>query len=97
MLAPTTRCEATAECKVLLYYIMCTLGAHLRNHRSLIVTSLLHAIFHLDTFAPSYLPDPEISLEYIGVGAILGEVKNHIKAFMLHPVKDQSGLLIEDP
>ena len=42
----------------------------------------------------------EISLESskdVGVGAILGGVNNHIKAFMLHPLKDQRGLLIEDP
>ena len=41
---------------------------------------------------------PEISLESsedVGVGAILGGVYNHINAFMLHPLKDQSSLLIE--
>ena len=35
------------------------------------------------------------SSEDIGVGTILGGVNNHIKAFMLHPLKDQRGLLIK--
>ena len=42
----------------------------------------------------------EISLESsenVGVGAILGGVNNHIKAFMLYPLKDQRCLLTEGP
>ena len=37
----------------------------------------------------------EMSLESskdLGVGAILGRANNHIKAFMLHPLKDQKSL-----
>ena len=33
----------------------------------------------------------------VGVGTILGGVNNHIKAFMLHPLKDQRDLLTEGP
>ena len=43
---------------------------------------------------------PRDLLEYsedVGVSAILGGVNNHIKAFMLHPLKDLRGLLIEGP
>ena len=32
------------------------------------------------------------SSEGVGVGAILGGVNNHIKEFMLHPLKDQRSL-----
>ena len=42
----------------------------------------------------------EISLESsedIGVGTILGGVINHIKASMLHLLKDQRDLLVEGP
>ena len=35
--------------------------------------------------------------EDVGVGAILGGVNNHIKAFIFYPIKDQRGLLIEGP
>ena len=37
------------------------------------------------------------SSEDVGMGAILGRANNHIKAFMLHPLKDQRGQLIEGP
>ena len=35
------------------------------------------------------------SSEDVGVGTILGGVDSHIKVFMLHPLKDQSGLFIK--
>ena len=35
------------------------------------------------------------SSEDVGEGAILGGVNNYTKAFMLHPLKDQRGLLVE--
>ena len=37
------------------------------------------------------------SSEDVGVGTILGGVNNHIKAVMLHPLKDQRCPLIEGP
>ena len=37
------------------------------------------------------------SSEDVGGECGLGGVNNHIKAFMPHPLKDQSGLLIEGP
>ena len=53
-------------------------------------------------FEVAYMHIPDISLESsedvgVVVGAILGGVNNHIKACMLHPLKDQRGLLIEYP
>ena len=42
----------------------------------------------------------EISLESsedVGMVAILGGVNSHIKAFVVHPLKDQRSLLIEGP
>ena len=42
----------------------------------------------------------EISLEHsqdVGVSAVLGGVKNHIKVVMLHPLEDQRGPFIEGP
>ena len=46
------------------------------------------------------LSNTEISLESsedIGVGMIFGWLINHSIAFILHPLKDQRGLLNEDP
>ena len=55
-----------------------------------IITSVTASVWHA-----------EISLEFseddVGVGAILGGVNSHIKAFVVHPLKDQRSLLIEGP
>ena len=50
-----------------------------------------------------YIPDKDDSFtvisiessENVGVGATLGGVDNHIKTFMLHPLKDQRVCLLK--
>ena len=66
--------------------------------KRLCISGILHIQLPRMNESPMY--GAEISLassEDVGMGVILGGVNNHIKAFMLHPPKDQRGLFIEGP
>ena len=71
-----------------------------QTNKRLRITTYPPRITSIHGYISMYVQISEISLESsedVGVGVILGGVNNNIRAFMLHPLKDQRGLLNEDP